>query len=123
MRESLIACVIGISLEIGNGFVRTSASMKLSHRLAAFAFVALLLPGLRASAQASSGDEFEQDDSKPKPKADKSSEETAPAGDAATEPAAKTTKAALPAAPAPEPASENPYVPFAPPPASLRIEA
>jgi hypothetical protein len=94
--------------------------MKLSLRLVAFALVALLLPGLRASAQTSSGDEFEQDDSKPKPKPDKS-EEAAPEGDAPSEPAA-TTKPPAPAPAAVEPASENPYVPFAPTPAPLRLE-
>ncbi len=64
--------------------------MKLSHRVAALAVAALLFPGLRAFAQASSsssGDEFEQDDSKPKPKSDKS-EETSAQPDAPPAPAA-----------------------------------
>jgi hypothetical protein len=105
--------------------------MKLSHRLATFVIAALFLPGLSAFAQtssSSSGDEFEQDDSKPRPKpaasdksdksSDKSEEESAQP-EAPTEPAAKT-KPAAPAAQ--EPASENPYVPFAPPISPLSIE-
>lgn len=94
--------------------------MKLSHRVAALAAVALLLPGLRAFAQKaspSSGDEFEQDDSKPQPK----SPEAAPP-EAPPEPAAINNLAAPPPPAAPAPASDNPYVPFAPPPDSLRIE-
>jgi len=90
--------------------------MKLSNRLLAFALVALLLPAPRAFA-ASSGDEFEQEDSKPQPKAG----EAAPA-DAPAEPAATTKVLPPPAPPPSEPASENPYVPFAPTPAPLRIE-
>jgi hypothetical protein len=91
--------------------------MRLSHRVVGFALVALLLPGWRALAQTSSGDEFEQDDNKPKPKAEEATQTEAPA-----EPAG-TAKPPAPAAPAPsEPASENPYVPFAPPPAPLRLE-
>ena len=96
--------------------------MKLSHRVAALAVAALLLPGLRAFAQtssSSSGDEFEQDDSKPKPKSDQSKSEEPAQPEVPAEPAAKT-KPATPAAP--EPASENPYVPFAPPPAPLGTE-
>lgn len=93
--------------------------MKLSHRLVGFALVALLLPASRAFAQSSSGDEFEQDNSKAQPK----SEEATPA-EAPAEPAPTTTRPAAPAVStaASEPASENPYVPFAPPPAPLRIE-
>ena len=70
--------------------------MKLSHRVAALAVAALLLPGLRAFAQtssSSSGDEFEQDDSKPQPKSDKS-EETSAQPEAPPEPAAVTSRAA-----------------------------
>lgn len=93
--------------------------MKLSHRVAALAVAALLLPGLRAFAQtssSSSGDEFEQDDSKPKPKPDQSKAEEPAQPEAPAEPAAKIP----PAVPvAPQPASDNPYVPFAPPPAPL----
>jgi hypothetical protein len=111
---------ISISLEIGNEFVQSFAPMKLSHRVAALAAVALLLPGLRAFAQKaspSSGDEFEQDDSKPQPK----SPETAPP-EAPPEPAAINKLAAPPPPAAPAPASDNPYVPFEPPPAPLGIE-
>ncbi len=96
--------------------------MKLSHRVAALAVAALLLPGLRAFAQtssSSSGDEFEQDDSKPKPKSDKSEETT----DQPQMPAAPTPPPPPPAAPAAQaPASDNPFVPFAPPPAPLGME-
>ena len=95
--------------------------MKLSHRVAALAVAALLLPGLRAVAQtssSSSGDEFEQDDSKPKPKSDKSAEGSAKP-EAPPEPAVTIAPAAPAAA---ETASDNPYVPFAPPPGPLGIE-
>jgi hypothetical protein len=117
MHGSLIVCVISISLEIGEAFVRLSATMKLSHRLAAFGLVALLLPASHAFAQSSSGDEFEQDDSKPKPKSEEAAPAVAPAE-------AATTAKPLPPAPPPaaQPVSDNPYVPFAPPPAPLRIE-
>jgi hypothetical protein len=94
--------------------------MKLSHRVAALAVATLLFPGLRAFAQSSSsssGDEFEQDDGKPKPKSDKS-EETSAQPDAPPAPAAA---AALAAPAAPEPGSDNPYVPFAPSPGPLGI--
>ena len=95
--------------------------MKLSHRVAALAVAALLLPGLRAFAQkssSSSGDEFEQDDSKPQPK----SETEAAQPDEAPE-AARRGGQPRGAAPAPsEPASDNPYVPFAPPPGPMGIE-
>ena len=100
--------------------------MKLSHRVAALAVAALLLPGLRAFAQtpsSSSGDEFEQDNGKPQPKADKSdkSDEGSAKADAPVDPApAATSKPAAPAAP--EATSDNPYVPYAPPLAPLGIE-
>ena len=101
--------------------------MKLSHRVAALAVAALLLPGLRAFAQtpsSSSGDEFEQDNGKPQPKSDKpdkadKSDEGAAKPEAPPEPAVTITPAAPAAA---EPASDNPYVPFAPPPAPMGIE-
>lgn len=95
--------------------------MKLSHRVAALAVAALLLPGLRAFAQtsSSSGDEFEQDDSKPQLKPDTSKSDETAEPETPAEPATKTK----PAAPvAPEPASDNPYVPFAQTPAPLGIE-
>ena len=99
--------------------------MKLSRRpLAALAVVALLLPGLRAFAQtssSSSADEFEQDDSKPKPKSDKS-EETTANPEAPAEPVAPTRRAPAAAPATPEPASDNPYVPFAPPISPLGID-
>ena len=90
-----------ISLEIGRGIVFCSAPMKRRLGLAALAFVALSLPGLRAAAQ----DEFADEKPQEKPKA-------APPEEAA--PPAKTK-------PAPEPEATGPYVPLAPPPNPLRI--
>jgi hypothetical protein len=112
--------VISISLEMGGEFMRLSAAMKLSHRLITFAFVALLLPASRAHAQSNSGDEFEQDDSKGQPKAKpaEAAQPEAPAEGAAPE----AKPAAEPAPAAPVAKSDNPYVPFAPPPAPLRLE-
>jgi hypothetical protein len=97
--------------------------MKLSHRLAAFALVALLLPGLRVLAQtssSSSGDEFEQDDGKPQPK-NKSAEAPPPEAPAESASAAQPAAAVGPPMPAAPGASDNPYVPFAPPPDPLGI--
>jgi hypothetical protein len=92
--------------------------MKLSHRLAALGLVALLLPASHAFAQSSSGDEFEQEDSKPAKH--KPYEAAPPEAPAEPAPAAKQP---APAAPAAEPPSDNPYVPWAPPPAPLRLES
>jgi hypothetical protein len=92
--------------------LRSSKQLKLG--LAALAVVALLLPGLRASAQTKeSTDEFGED-AKPAKQA-KSAEAEAPA---------EATESTPPPPPlATEPATDaNPYVPFAPPPAPLRIE-
>jgi hypothetical protein len=102
--------------------------MKLSHRVAALAVAALLLPGLRAFAQtssSSSGDEVEQDNGKPQPRSEKSSDKSADKSEetaqpeAPAEPVEKTKPAA---SAAPEATSDNPYVPFAPPPAPMGIE-
>jgi hypothetical protein len=94
--------------------------MKLNHRLVAFALVALLFPTSRAFAQASSGDEFEQDDSKPQPKAQP--KEAAEPEAAEPAPAPKPpAESAPPPPPAAQPPSDNPYVPYAPTPDPLRI--
>ena len=85
--------------------------------LAALAVVALLLPGLRASAQTpDSSDEFGENAKPAKPaKPGTSAETEAPAG------AAESTPPPPPLAT--EPATDaNPYVPFAPAPAPMRVE-
>lgn len=102
--------------------------MKLSHRVAALAVAALLLPGLRAFAQTpspSSGDEFEQDNGKPQPKSDKSDKAADKSDEGSAKPEAPPEPAVTIAPPAPaaaEPTSDNPYVPYAPPPARMGIE-
>jgi hypothetical protein len=92
------------SLDIGRGTVVCSAPMKRRIGLAALVFVALSLPALRASAQT------------------EEPSEAAPAS-AAPEEAPAPRLAAPPPVEAPAPAPETgPYVPFAPPPAPMRIE-
>jgi hypothetical protein len=98
-----------ISLEIGRGFVVSSAAMKLRQGLAALAVLALSLPGLRASAQTESGEE--------QPSEEKAAGPAPAAPETPAEPAAK-----LKAAPEPEPPrATGPFTPFAPPPAPLRF--
>ncbi len=97
--------------------LRLRSSKQLKPGLAALAVVALLLPGLRASAQTpDSSDEFGENAKPAKP--------AKPATSAETEAPAEATESPPPPPPlAMEPATdENPYVPFAPAPAPLRIE-
>jgi hypothetical protein len=97
-----------ISLEMARGFVDCSAPMKLRHGLAAVAVLALSLPGLRALAQAESGDE--------QPPEVNGKAATPAEPEALPEPPPK-----IKAAPEPEQPAAGPYVPFAPPPAPLRF--
>ena len=94
--------------------LRLRSSKQLKPGLAALAVVALLLPGLRASAQTKeSTDEFGED-AKPAKQA-KSAEAEAPA---------EATESTPPPPPlVMEPATDaDPFVPFAPPPSPLRVE-
>jgi hypothetical protein len=94
--------------------LRLRSSKQLKPGLAALAVVALLLPGLRASAQTQqSTDEFGEDAKPAKPA--KSAEAEVPA---------EATESTPPPPPlAMEPATDtNPFVPFAPPPAPLRVD-
>jgi hypothetical protein len=103
-------------MEVGRRSVDCSAPMKLRHRLAAIVVVALLLPGLSASAQ--TGDpSVETDENATPAKSGNAAKSAAPAEPAEAPPPVPAV------ALAPEAPETGPYVPFAQPPSPMRIES